>query len=173
MLRCTPRWCSTATTTPPSHATAWPAPHWGLGQLSEELPALLGPSASPHWPQQLGANISGPPRFKPPKFHAKTKARNFGPPTLQGPTLRGPTLRGPPFPPTHVKKPKQLIPNQNLYEKKVGRSRNWPKSIALHNYHFPPSNSSWYLFLKSTRALYGVAPFTVEALKNSTERCEN
>ena len=48
VLHCTPTWCSTATTTPPLHATAWPAVRCGLwpGQLSEELSALLGPFAS-------------------------------------------------------------------------------------------------------------------------------
>ena len=82
----------------------------------------------------------------------KKKREILGPtlrgPTLRGPTLRGPTLRGPPFG-AHPSGPtlRGLHPlwSQNSkiniqklaevelaeLEKKAGRSRNWPKSIAL------------------------------------------
>ena len=65
--------------------------------------------------------ILGPPPFGPPPF---------GPPTLRGSTLRGPTFSrfgSPPSGPPPLGSPTLCGPK--IQHLKIGRSRNWPKSI--------------------------------------------
>ena len=119
---------------------------------------------STFWAPPFGAPLFlglGPPPFGPPPFGAPPlrgptlrgstlRGSTLRGSTLRGPTLRGPTLRGPnsrfgastllgppPFWAPHCVVPKFNI--QKLAEVEIGRSRNWPKSIALDG-HTPPDH---------------------------------